>query len=150
MVLALDVGEARIGLARGEVGRPFAFGRGALQRSAHAADLQALERLMREEGAALWVVGLPLRAQGGDSRQTERVRSFAAALKRAGMPVVLVDERFSTAQAARELQASGLRRTQRQQRGRLDEGAAVAICETFLAQQASLAASPSAPPTEGA
>jgi putative Holliday junction resolvase len=139
VVLALDVGEARIGLARGEVGRPFAFGRGALERSKHAQDLSALKALMLEEGAELLIVGLPLRAQGGDSRQTERVRSFAAALVSHGMAVALVDERYSTAQAARELSASGLRRGQRQQKGRLDEGAAVAICESFLAQQRSLA-----------
>ena len=138
-MLALDVGEARIGLARGEVGRPFAFGRGALVRGRHAETVAALQQRMRDEGAELLVVGLPLRAQGGDSRQTERVRSFAAALTAAGFPVALVDERYTTASAKRELHSSGLRRGQREAKGRLDELAAIAICETYLAQRRSVA-----------
>ena len=135
-MLALDVGEARIGLARGEVGRPFAFGRGALARSGQRETIGALRQRMNDEGAELLVVGLPLRAQGGDSRQTERVRSFAAALKGAGMSVALVDERYSTALASRELSSNPLRRSRREAKGRLDEGAAIVICETFLARQA--------------
>jgi putative holliday junction resolvase len=133
VVLALDVGEARIGLARGEIGARFAFGRGALRRSGRQADdVAAVVAAAAAEGAARVVVGLPLRAQGGDSLQTQRVRSFAQALRAAGLRVELFDERFTTALAQRQLAASGLSRGKRQQKGRLDEGAAVAILETYL------------------
>ena len=82
------------------------------------------------------VVGLPLRARGGDSAQTQRVRAFAAALRAAGWPVELVDERFTTALAQRQLVTTGLPRGRRRDKARLDEGAAVAILETYLARRA--------------
>lgn len=137
VVLALDVGQARIGVARGVVGAGLVFGRGVIVRRCHADDLHAVRAAAEAEGASLVVVGLPLRAQGDDSLQTRRVRSFAAALRRAGIAVTLQDERFSTALAARELAASGLRRSQRSEKGRLDEGAAITIAETYLARVAS-------------
>jgi putative Holliday junction resolvase len=135
--LALDVGEARIGLARGELGSRFAFGRGALRRSGRQADdVAAVAAAAAAEGSSRVVVGLPLRAQGGDSRQTQRVRSFAHALRAAGLRVELLDERFTTALAQRQVAASGLPRGRRQEKGRLDEGAAVAILETYLERRA--------------
>jgi putative holliday junction resolvase len=135
IVLALDVGEARIGLARGERGAPWAFGRGALPRTGRLAqDVAAVADVARVEGASRLVVGLPVRAQGGDSAQTGRVRAFADALRAGGWTVDLVDERFTTALAARQLRAAGLPRGKRQEKGRLDEAAAVAILETYLAQ----------------
>lgn len=136
-MLALDVGEARIGLARGEIGSRFAFGRGALRRSGRQADdVAAVAAAAAAEGATLLVVGLPLRAQGGDSRQTQRVRSFALALRAAGLHVELLDERFTTALAQRQIAGSGLSRAKREEKGRLDEGAAVAILETYLERRA--------------
>jgi putative holliday junction resolvase len=142
-LLALDVGEARIGLARGEVGRPFVFGRGALRRSGRLADdVAAVAAAAASEGAVRLVVGLPLRAQGGDSAQTRRVRDFVAALRAAGLVVELLDERFTTALAQRQLATSGLPRSKRQEKGRLDEAAAIAILETFLAQRPAPTASP--------
>jgi putative holliday junction resolvase len=144
-VLALDVGEARIGLARGAWGRPFAFGRGALPRSRQLADdVAAVAAAATAEGAVRVVAGLPLRAQGGDSLQTQRVRSFVAALRAAGLAVDLLDERFTTALAQRQLATSGLPRGKRQEKGRLDEAAAVAILESYLAR--GLAAPEAGPP----
>lgn len=136
MVLALDVGEARIGLARGVVGSTLAFGRGALTRSTLARDLATLKTLADEEAATLLVVGLPMTTRGGSSLQTERVRSFANELKRAGFSITFVDERYSSALSSRELAGGGLRRGARQEKSRIDEGAAVAICQTFLEQVA--------------
>lgn len=131
------MGEARIGLARGDTRSGLAFGRGALRRAGRQADdVAAVAAVAADEGAALLVVGLPLRAQGGDSAQTQRVRAFAAALRAAGLPVELVDERFTTALAQRQLRGGGASRRARRDKGRLDEGAAVAILETYLARRA--------------
>ena len=142
VVLALDVGEARIGLARGELGATFAFGRGALRRTGRQADdVAAVAAAAATEGASLVVVGLPLRAQGGDSAQTRRVRSFAGALGAAGLQVELVDERFTTALAQRQVAGAELPRGKRQAKARLDEAAAVAILETYLARRAAAVAS---------
>lgn len=134
-VLALDVGEARIGLARGETGSGFAFGRGWLVRSTLVQDISEVTRIAAEEGASVIIVGLPRRTDGLDSTQTRRVRSFAGDLKKSGLNVVLEDERFTTQLAARQLRGSGLPRGKRQQKGLLDEASAVLILENWLQRQ---------------
>ncbi|HLR47436.1 MAG TPA: Holliday junction resolvase RuvX [Deinococcales bacterium] len=135
-VLALDVGEARIGLARGERGSSFAFGRGWLVRGRDAAaDIAELKKLMEEERAGLLLVGLPRRSDGGESEQTRRVREFAAQLEEAGLPVEFEDERYTTRIAEQQI-TGGLRgRTRRREKGLRDEAAAVLILETWLARQ---------------
>ncbi len=133
-MLALDVGEARIGVARGELGSSFAFGRGFITRQKLAVDVAAVQSLAQEEGAARIIVGLPSRLRGGDSPQTTKVRAFAAALERVGLEVVFEDERLTTRLAAQGLAKSGLRKKQRQEKGRLDERAAVLILESYLAR----------------
>ncbi len=142
-LLALDVGDARIGLAVARDGDTMAFGRGALRRSGkQAEDVQAVAQAAATEGAGRLVVGLPLRAQGGDSAQTSRVRSFAQALRAAGLQVELLDERFTTALASRQIAGSSLSRSKRREKGLLDEAAAVAILETYLAGSAGRASRP--------
>lgn len=133
-VLALDVGEARIGVAVGRLGSSFAFGRGFITRSKLAVDVAAVQSLVNEEGAARVVVGLPSRLRGGDSAQTQKVRVFAAELEKVGLVVVFEDERLTTRLAAQGLATSGLKKKQRQEKGRLDERAAVLILESYLAQ----------------
>ncbi len=135
MVLALDVGEARIGVARGEVGSPFAFGRGFITRQKLSLDVAAVQALAEAEGAARVVVGLPSNMRGGDSPQTTKVRAFAAALEQVGLTVAFEDERLTTQLAAQGLAKSGLKKKQRQEKGRLDERAAVLILESYLARQ---------------
>lgn len=135
VLLALDVGEARIGVARGELGSSFAFGRGFITRQKLTADVAAVRSLAEEEGAARIVVGLPSRLRGGDSPQTTKVRAFAAALQKAGLTVVFEDERLTTRLASQGLISSGIKKKQRQEKGRLDERAAVLILESYLARQ---------------
>lgn len=135
-VLALDVGDARIGLAVGQVGSSFAFGRGALTRVGTKRDVPAVLQTAQHEGASLIVVGLPLRLDGNESPQTARVRVFSAVLKEAAAPldmnVLLEDERLTTRIAQREVGSSALPRGRRQEKGLLDEAAAVLILESFL------------------
>jgi len=135
-VLALDVGEARIGLARGERGSSFVFGRGWLERSGSPArDIAELKRRMEEEGAGLLIVGLPRRSDGGDSEQTRRVRAFAEQLSAAGLAVEFEDERFTTRIAEQQISGSLRGRHGRREKGLRDEAAAVLILETWLARQ---------------
>jgi len=131
-VIALDVGEARIGVARGEVGSPFAFGRGYIVSKRQKDDVQAVKDILEAENAELVVVGLPTRSDGTDSKQTQRVRAFARALQKAGMQVDFEDERFTTRIASQGLLGSGLPKKKRQEKGRLDEAAAILILESYL------------------
>ena len=135
VVLALDVGQSRIGVARGEVGSRLAFPRGAIRRTRQADDVAAVADLAREEGAARVVVGLPVRTDGTDSKQTQRVRAFARALEGAGLRVTFEDERFTTALAERGIAGGPLPRGKRAEKGRVDAASAVAILETYLARE---------------
>ena len=131
-VLALDVGEARIGLATGQVGSSFAFGRGYLKRSKQAEDVAAILEKMAQENAELLVIGLPTRTDGKDSPQTRRVRSFAKALEVAGAKIVFEDERFTTRAATQGISSSGASKKKRRDKGRVDEASAILILETYL------------------
>lgn len=140
-VIALDVGDARIGLAAGKLGSSFAFGRGALTRAGTKRDVPEVLRVAHEEGAGVIVVGLPLRLDGSESAQTARVRTFVSELLAAaeplGLQVVLEDERLTTRIAQRQVGTSALPRSRRQEKGRLDEAAAVLILESYLQRQQS-------------
>lgn len=137
-VLALDVGDARIGVARGEVGSSLAFGRGAIVRRGTKTDVVAVASAVQAEGASLVLVGLPLNLDGSDSAQTSRVRAFAADLRGAieplGVAVALEDERLTTRMAQRQIGAGPLPRSKRHVKGLLDEAAAVLILESYLAR----------------
>lgn len=134
VLLGLDVGDARIGAAVGEVGHAFVFGRGAIDASDPDAAVRAVRELAEKEGANRVVVGLPRRTGGGESRQAERVRAFARRLEDAGLDVVFEDERFTSQLAQRQVRAAGLPRGKRQQKGRVDEAAARLILESYLSK----------------
>ncbi len=131
-LLALDVGDARIGLAIGTVGSLLALGRGVLTRQGTRKDVATLLRMLADDGAAAVIVGLPVRLGGEESAQTDRVRRFAAALESGGARVEFEDERLTTRIAQRQVGSSGLPRSRRQEKGRLDEAAAVLILESYL------------------
>jgi len=133
-IVALDVGEARIGLARGELGSSFVFGRGYIVRTDPAHDVAAVADFAREERAQVVVVGLPTRTDGGSSAQTERVREFAQLLREAGLHVEFEDERFTTKIATSQLRQGLPNRRKRQEKGLLDEASAVLILESYLAR----------------
>lgn len=136
IVIALDVGEARTGVARGEVGSPFAFGRGTIPGGDDAVTLEHLRAVIERERAERVLIGLPLRTDGLDSAQTARVRALAARLTALGLPVELVDERFTTQAAQRAMRGSGLPRGKRREKGRIDEASAVLILEGWLTRYA--------------
>lgn len=142
-MLALDVGKARIGVAKGNLESTLAFGRGVIARfyrdnkgrkrkCSRAAVIDSIVTMMQEEDARLLVVGLPRRSDGEDSPQTTYVREFADILRERGVNVVFEDERFTSSIASQQLIGSGLPKHKRQDKGRIDEGAAVLILESYL------------------
>ena len=122
--LALDVGDRRIGLAVGDdahgLSRPLA----TLVRRSVVKDLAEIERIAREESVDALVIGLPLTLAGDEGHQAERVRRFATASEKLGLPVRLYDERYTSTEA----ELRGARD--------LDAGAATILLEDFLAQRA--------------
>ncbi|HEY6959602.1 MAG TPA: Holliday junction resolvase RuvX [Candidatus Limnocylindria bacterium] len=119
--LALDVGDRTIGLAVGDDAFGLVRPLRTLRRRGVAADLDSLRQIVAKEEVAALVIGLPLTLRGETGHQATRVRAFAESARSLGLPLDLVDERFTTAEAAR--------------RGAddLDAGAAVVLLEDFFA-----------------
>jgi putative pre-16S rRNA nuclease len=107
-VLALDVGERRIGLAISDPEGRVAVPLETLERRDEDADLRALAGLVEREGVEAVVVGLPLSLDGSVGPQAERTQEFARRLAGAvSCPLEMWDERLSTVAAERALTPSG-------------------------------------------
>lgn len=136
VVIGLDVGDARIGVARGEHGSAFVFPRGAITRVGTRQDVERVAEIVAAEGAGEVVVGLPLSLDGSESAQTAKVRSFSEALTQRlatnGVRIHMEDERLTTRIAQRQIGSGPLPRGKRQAKGRLDEASAVLILESYL------------------
>jgi putative Holliday junction resolvase len=130
-VLAVDWGERRIGVAISDPQGIIATGLETLvvKSPEHAANRVA--ELAREREADRIVVGLPLLMSGLRGEAAEAAERFAALLeRRTGLPVDTYDERLTSALSERRLRETGVRAGQ--QRGRVDQGAAVALLESYL------------------
>ncbi len=103
-LLGLDLGEKTIGVAQSDTLLTIATPRITLKRGKFGADAQALEKIIAEEGVGGLVIGLPLNMDGtaGPAAQSARAfaRNFAA---RSPLPLLLWDERLSTAAVTRTL-----------------------------------------------
>ena len=122
--LALDVGDRRIGLAVGDDAHGLSRPLRTLVRRSVVKDLAEIERVAREEAVDALLIGLPLTLSGAEGYQAERVRRFATASEKLGLPVRLYDERHTSSEA----EIRGARD--------IDAGAATILLEDFLAQRA--------------
>ena len=120
--LALDVGDRRIGLAVGDEAHGLARPLRTLVRRSVVRDLAELGRIAHEEEVDALVIGLPLTLHGEEGHQAQRVRRFATASEKLGLPVRLYDERHTSSEA----ELRGARD--------VDAGAATILLEDFLAQ----------------
>ena len=130
-IAALDVGEARIGIAVSDELGLTAQGVGVVQRRGGRHDLEALaERLAPYQPERL-VVGLPLNMNGTEGPQAEKVRAFATrAAEHLGLPLEFSDERLTTVAAERALLEADVSR--RRRRDLVDQVAATLILQTYL------------------
>ncbi len=135
-MLALDLGDARIGLAisdeLGITAQPLGF----LASASRRADLLAIAKLVEEREATRLVVGYPLLLSGEEGTRAREARETAERLRKTvAVPVELWDERLTTAQAERELVGDGVRRSRR--RKVIDSLAAVLILQSWMEAHAS-------------
>lgn len=133
-ILGLDYGERRIGLAISDptatIAQPLPT---LLRRRGKRPPVAAVAATATEHGAAAIVVGLPLTPEGKESDWTREVRVFGDKLaERTGLPVHFVDERMTSARAQRVVRGLGLKRSQREEKERVDAAAAVLILQAFL------------------
>jgi putative Holliday junction resolvase len=107
-VLAFDFGERYLGVAVGEDAMKVAHPLGTIDARGAAARFDAIAKLVAEWHPARFVVGLPLGPEGERHALTPRVERFARQLEgRFRVPVTLVDERLSSAEAEARLRALG-------------------------------------------
>lgn len=132
MLLGVDVGEVRVGLAASDALGLLAHPVATLARDEEdGGDLQQIVDEVRERGAVGVVVGLPRSLSGEEGVAARRARRYAVALQRhVDVPVRLWDERLTTVDAHRALRASGVKG--RDQRGVVDQAAAVLILQAAL------------------
>lgn len=125
--LGIDVGRARVGVARSDRDGLLATPVATLARGDGTfAELQAIAAELEPVEI---VVGLPISLSGGDTASTTDAREFAAEIA-AWAPVRLVDERLSTVTAQRQLRESG--RRAKGSRPVIDQVAAVIILQNAL------------------
>jgi putative holliday junction resolvase len=135
-VLALDLGDARIGLAISDELGITAQPLGYLASASRRADLHAIAKLVEDREATRLVVGYPLLLSGEEGTRAREARETAERLRKTvAVPVELWDERLTTAQAERELVGDGVRRSRR--RKVIDSLAAVLILQGWLEAHAS-------------
>ena len=132
-LLGLDVGDRRIGLAVSIPPGELILPAGYIQRRNRRADISAVLAEARQRDAVAIVAGMPYDAQGRTGEQARKTASLVRALeKAAGIPVLTVDEGFTSQAGEAELRDSG--REPSRERGSVDAAAAVAILRRFLAR----------------
>jgi len=131
-VVGFDVGDRRIGLAvsdpLGYTAQPLF----TLHRTNQRADLKQVARVLRKHAVVEAVVGNPLYMSGDQSPQSAKAQAFAEELREEfGLTVHLWDERLSTTEAHRHLNAGG-HAGGRERKQIIDQVAAVLILQSFL------------------
>lgn len=137
-VLAFDFGLQRVGVAVGEPELGTVHPLPTLAAATQPGRLTAIARLVKEWQPGLLVVGRPLGEDGAAHEMTRRAERFARQLQgRFRLPVELVDERYSSAEAESRVRAAyGARKAAELARGKaLDSQAAQLLLEQYFHEQ---------------
>ncbi|PZR56071.1 MAG: Holliday junction resolvase RuvX [Candidatus Meridianibacter frigidus] len=134
MILALDVGTRRIGVAGSDPGENFALPLRVFQRTNLRADIDRIVAIADEYGAQELVVGDPVALSGRRGIASDKMDRFVEGLQRRfSGQIHRVDERMTTVQATRTLLSADVSRARR--KAVVDKLAAALILETFLAKR---------------
>lgn len=140
--LGIDVGQARIGVARSDASGSLVVPVSTIRRDGR--DLARIGGIARTHEVIEIIVGLPLGLSGDEGTAAERARHYAGMIaRRTGIPVRLVDERLSTVTAHAALHDAGL--DSRKHRAVVDQVAATVILEQALAIERSTGDAPGEP-----
>ena len=129
-LLALDLGTQTIGTAFCDAGWRFASPGKTLKRGKFGADKLLMEALIAERSAKGIVIGLPINMDGSEGPRSQSSRAYARNLSVLELPILLWDERWSTASAARGLIAQDISRAKRADR--IDSAAAAVILQAAI------------------
>jgi len=131
-IAALDVGDARVGVAISDELGLTTRGLGVVRRKGGVQDLEAIARLLAPYEPARLVVGLPLNMDGSEGPQAVKVRRFGERIgAHTSLAVEFWDERLTTVEAETVMRETGVAR--RKRRGQVDQVAAAGILRSYLA-----------------
>ena len=130
-VLALDVGDVRIGVAVSDEARLIAQPVDVIRRVGYGPDSRRVLALCEQYATRDVLLGLPLNMDGTHGPQAQMVVAFGDVLAAAGLSIHYMDERMTTLTAERALIDGGVRREER--RLHVDKLAATVILTQWLA-----------------
>ena len=137
-VMALDIGEVRVGVAVSDPGERVASPVCVLPAAEVASGAKSFRRLLEDWEPELLLCGLPLTLAGEEGPQAARVRKVSSQVSAAtGLPVAFADERLSSAAAKRSLREKGY--DERAMRGKVDMIAASFFLQAWLDERAAQA-----------
>ena len=129
-IVALDIGDVRIGVAVSDPTRTVASPVEVITRVGWGPDTRAIRAICDRYETTQVVSGLPLNMDGTEGFQAGKVRDLCAQLEKAGLTVFFQDERLSTVTAEEALLEGNL--SHRDRRGVVDKIAAAVILEQWL------------------
>lgn len=130
-LMALDVGNKRIGVAVSDPLRLFARGLTVITRTSNKETFQAIRELVVEQEVGKLIVGLPLSMNGEVGPQAQAVQKFADKLRaKLEVPIEMWDERLSTASASQVMFERG--QSARKQKASIDSVAAAVILHDYM------------------
>ncbi len=140
-VVALDLGEKRIGVAVSDAARIVAKGLCVVKRKSRREDFARFGQIIDKQQATLLVMGLPVPLSGVEGQRAAWVRHYTAELqKNISIPIKFWDEAYTTQQAEASLRARGKRG--KQLKARVDAVAAAFILQSYLDAHAGPAPTP--------
>ncbi len=130
-IMALDIGETRVGIAVSDPGERVASPVCVLPSAEVLNCAKPFQRVLEDWEPELLLCGLPFTLAGQEGPQAARIRAAASAIsKGCGIPHEFVDERLSSQEAKRSLREKGM--TERTMRGKIDMIAASLFLQSWL------------------
>ncbi|MGN0071141.1 MAG: Holliday junction resolvase RuvX [Atopobiaceae bacterium] len=129
--LALDIGDARIGIAASDASGMLAVPVCVLPAQEVLSNSRNFRRVIEDHEPEILVCGRPKTMAGEDGPQAEKIMTEARSIaEKLDLPVEFEDERLSSSEAKRILRAQGL--SEKQMRGKVDSVAASLFLQTWL------------------
>ena len=132
-IVALDIGDVRIGVAVSDPTRTIASPVEVITRVGWGPDTRAVKAVCDRFETKQVLSGLPLNMDGTEGFQARKVRDLCAQLEKAGLTVFSQDERLSTVAAEDALLEGDLSRAERKKK--VDKVAAAVFLQQWLDSQ---------------
>lgn len=134
-LMAFDYGNKRIGIAVTDPLQIIATGLDTV----HPKDIiDYLKKYMLAEPVELFIVGEPKQMDGSESQSAAHVRGFITILKKnfPQIPIETIDERFTSKMASATIAQSGFKKSDRQNKERVDTISATIILQSYMERRA--------------